>query len=1091
MDNQEPEIQPVQRILADASPSTQGKAREILVRGLIGITERIQTTWMGYAQEDQIYALSLDLSTGHSSCGCAGPHPCVHIAAFAMLLVKTGSSRKPGKPAGGIRTGSEELRKSPETARSSIPARTERVARLERSTETRDESSRSSSSSSSSSSSRRQSNTPANRQKASTRSGTVEANKKSLPLSFRLNEQTEKLKLSSSLAVSHATLEERLIPEHRTIWKQIQKHYAFPYEIPLREAQNWHPTEPVEILDLNHRRLEFQGTLQAKPVLRGFSNRKDPRRVLVPCVIAGDEERWLKPGQNSLIEAGGSSRSRKFWLLDYSGIESGIESRLHSVLSPGQIIASLDSLRSAGVQGLELFSQCCEYGPALRISLDYSIDTDLWLHGSLDMVYAGQNRDLRPDYLEEQPDARVQRPVYRTDAKFGSIPLDAEFFKDLADDPRPAHHVIGEEGRLVWRNPELEFSRFGELQDRYSILQNDSLAQDGTFWLSGEDLHRFFVLDLPSLIESGVMIDFDRELPRLFRAATKVKFDIEKPSGIDWFSGSIDLPGLSRQEQDRIFKAYREGRSYAKIKNDWMYIPDTGLPELLEMLLDLGLKIDSQGKVDIRRTQWMALESELGEQLQTHSRKHRARALKERKFKKSRSSGFTGKLRPYQKEGFEFLSRLYGLGVGGLLADEMGLGKTVQALAFLQRLFDSGEPGLLLVVCPVSALSVWAREAQRFTPTLPVQIWHGPGRKKIPFPDSGILLTTYNTLSKDLLELKKQSYAAAIVDEAQNLRNSQTDISRSIRRLDIRSVFCLTGTPMENHLSDYWSLMDLSVPGLLGTRQSFRRRFDANPDRVAYLRRLTAPFMLRRTKEAVLKELPGKTEIQSFLPMERKQATIYESVREEAMDHLQEAGSQYLMTMLPYLMRLRRIACHPEIEGTADPMESGKFQYLKDLLLEMAECNPAALIFSQFTDVLDIAAILLDNLKLPYFRIDGSTGRSSRDKQVLGFQNGERSFFLISLKAGGTALTLHRADRVIHLDPWWNPAAESQATDRAHRIGQKKHLFVYKLYSRDTIEERVLELQSKKKVLFNSLFSGNSGGSLKISRSELLKILGS
>ena len=328
------------------------------------------------------------------------------------------------------------------------------------------------------------------------------------------------------------------------------------------------------------------------------------------------------------------------------------------------------------------------------------------------------------------------------------------------------------------------------------------------------------------------------------------------------------------------------------------------------------------------------------------------------------------------------------------------------------------------------------------------------------------------------------------MDEAQNVRNARTAVARALHQMHARSVFCLTGTPLENHLVDFWALMDLSVPGLLGTRQSFLRRFDSNPDRIALLRKLTSPFLLRRTKDRVIKELPRKTEIESFLPMERRQAIIYESVREEAVERLKEAGKEYLMRMLPYLMRLRRIACHPDTGNTdCDPLDSGKFGYLKELLMEIESGDSAALIFRQFTDVLDIAGKLLDSLGFPFFRIDGSTSRPQREKQVHLFQSGERSFFLISLKAGGTALTLHRADRVIHLDPWWNPAAQSQATDRAHRIGQTRNLFVYRLYSKDTVEERVLELQTKKKALFNSLFTEESSAASTISREELIRML--
>ncbi len=1083
--------------MADATPSVTGQARESLARGLIGITERIENTWVGYAQDSRIYPLSVDSVTGEASCGCGQEYPCRHLVAFAMLLLRNGmTAAEPGAGKNAMakeerRTGESKslIHRDPGAKSEASPEHPPGGKSLSAKSKSTAKSGKDPESHSTGKAAIRE---QGKSKKPRLKDPEVSSGKREpgLLLSFRLNEQSEKLRLSPTLATGAANLGERLDSNHAALWDSLKENYAFPYEIPLSESRHWQDLDPpVRIQDLNGRELLFRGILEAKPVLRGFSNRTDPRRVLIPGVIQGDTERWLKPDQTSLIEPGGISRNRSFWIIDYSAIESGLSSRMHSVMSAREILQARDGFLEAGVQGLEPFLQVCAAGPVLRISLDYSIDTDLWLHGSVDLVYAANSRAFVPDYMEDQPDAKVQRPVYRPDANLASVPINPESLFRAVNIESDPEYSMSEEGLLVMRNPQQEYARIQEFNELYSLLESESFFQDATFLLNGEDLHYFLTTALPALMESGIIVDFDRELARLFRAAPRTRLNIEKPSGIDWFQGSLTLPGVSQEEQNRIYDAYLDGRAYVEFKDRWIYIPDTGLAELAEMLLDLGLELNSRGEVDLRKSHWMALQSEMGEQLQTRARTEKMRNLEEVTLAKGISSVFKGKLRPYQKRGVEFLSRLFSMGVGGLLADEMGLGKTVQTLAFLQKLRDSKVKGLMLVVCPVSALSVWAQEAQRFTPELPLQIWHGPDRKKLKMPDEGILLTTYSTLSRDLTALKKTGYAVAIVDEAQNLRNSQSGIARAIRRLEVRSIYCLTGTPLENHLMDFWSLMDLSVPGLLGTRQSFSRRFDANPDRVTFLRKLTAPFLLRRTKSEVIKELPEKTEIQSFLPMERRQRIVYESVRQEAMDHLQSAGKEYLMRMLPYLMRLRRIACHPDTGNNPEPLESGKFQYLKDLVTDMADCGSSVLIFSQFTDVLDIAARLLNSLDLSYFRIDGSTSQKNRQKQVQQFQEGERPFFLISLKAGGTALTLHRADRIIHLDPWWNPAAEDQATDRAHRIGQNRNLFVYKLYSKDTVEERVLELQKKKKELFNSVFTLEDARDLKISRAEILNIL--
>ncbi|MBE7412291.1 MAG: DEAD/DEAH box helicase [Leptospiraceae bacterium] len=465
------------------------------------------------------------------------------------------------------------------------------------------------------------------------------------------------------------------------------------------------------------------------------------------------------------------------------------------------------------------------------------------------------------------------------------------------------------------------------------------------------------------------------------------------------------------------------------------------------------------------------------------------RKLKNKNFQ----SGFLGELRNYQKEGVLFLESLFEIGLGGILADDMGLGKTIQCLTFLDRILSQKKAKLILIVGPLASISVWKKESEKFFKELNLILWHGSDRKKNPLPNKGIILTTYGTLSRDFDDWKDHyTFDITILDEAQNLKNYRSITSHATREIKSRSYYCLTGTPLENNLMDLWSLFDLIFPGYLGKKDAFKKIYsDSNTNSHLLLKEKIEPFLLRRTKENVLTELPSKTEILVPVAMTETQKKFYEEARKQAIIELANAGRDYLIKLLPHLMRLRRIACHPEIGNPlkTNPLQSGKFQHIQDVIEEVVGSSSGILIFSQFTDILKICGKLLEKLGHDYYYLDGSTKIKDREQFVREFQEGQKHIFLISLKAGGTALTLHRADTVMHLDPWWNPAIERQASDRAHRIGQKKKVFVYKLYSEDSIEEKVLELQRKKKDIFDSIFEGNFTTSSQITRQELQELL--
>ena len=461
-------------------------------------------------------------------------------------------------------------------------------------------------------------------------------------------------------------------------------------------------------------------------------------------------------------------------------------------------------------------------------------------------------------------------------------------------------------------------------------------------------------------------------------------------------------------------------------------------------------------------------------------------------------------LRPYQHDGLNWLAFLWRYGLGGILADDMGLGKTLQALAFLQHLKDSGaltQPAL--IVAPTSLTGNWMHETARFTPDLKMTLIHGPDRaaafKQIKHSD--IVLTTYPLLLRDSKQYEKHTFSVVILDEAQAIKNPTTKITQHVRNLNSQMRLCLTGTPLENHLGELWSLMDFVLPGLLSGRKAFQEQFrnpiekSGNLDRQTALARRVAPFMLRRTKSQVVQELPAKTEIVQYVELQGKQRALYESIRvsmeKRIRDLVASQGMQRShIQFLDALLKLRQACIDPrlvKLEKAANIREHAKLEWLTVTLPQLLEEGRSMLIFSQFTEVLALIEEELKILEIGYAKLTGQTRK--RQEAIDLFQSGAVRVFLISLKAGGSGLNLTAADVVIHMDPWWNPAVENQATDRAHRIGQDKPVFVYKLVASDTVEERIQLMQQQKQALADNLF--NEAGSIgqPVDKETLLSLL--
>ena len=467
------------------------------------------------------------------------------------------------------------------------------------------------------------------------------------------------------------------------------------------------------------------------------------------------------------------------------------------------------------------------------------------------------------------------------------------------------------------------------------------------------------------------------------------------------------------------------------------------------------------------------------------------------------SKGLNATLREYQLEGVNWFGFLEKFGFGGILADDMGLGKTIQTLAFLQHYKGEGRlKHPVLIVAPTSLLSNWKNETKKFTPDLRLHVHHGLKRSKDEndINSYDIIVTTYSLLARDISFLEKLSFSYLILDEAQNIKNHKSKAHAAAKKVNASNAVALSGTPMENHLGELWAIFDVVMPNFLDTYKNFKTFYQTpiekehDLQRSQMLRERIAPFVLRRTKEKVATELPPKTIMTRSIKFEKEQAKLYESIRismeKRVRDVIKEKGiGKSHITILDALLKLRQVCCDPRLvplEEAQQVEHSAKLTMLLELVEELLEEGRRILIFSQFTSMLSIIEEALLTRDVSLTKLTGST--SNREKVINTFTSGEAEVFLISLKAGGVGLNLTEADTVIHYDPWWNPAAEDQATDRAYRIGQDKPVFVYKLIIENSVEEKILELQQQKKERANALYSNKEEGRVNLDAQTLLSL---
>ncbi len=582
------------------------------------------------------------------------------------------------------------------------------------------------------------------------------------------------------------------------------------------------------------------------------------------------------------------------------------------------------------------------------------------------------------------------------------------------------------------------------------------------------------------------------------------EFKLAVTTGIDWFElgGQVDFGGQTVALPD-LLAAARRGETMVTLGDGSMgMLPEDWLKKY-GMLADLGVGEDGEGgALRFGKAQAGLLDALLASQpeikLDIGFGKVRQNLPRfEGVIAKEAPPGFRGELRPYQREGLGWLEYLQKFDFGGILADDMGLGKTVQVLSLLQsRRARRQSKGPSLIVVPRSLVFNWIAEAEKFCPRLRVLDYTGTGRHatREDFPDYDLIVTTYGTLRTDIVDLSQILFDYVILDEAQAIKNADSQAAKASRLLHGRHRLAMSGTPIENHLGELWSIFEFLNPGMLGTASVFKKHASgasaADEGARSLLARALRPFILRRTKKQVVEDLPDKVEQTLFCDLEPAQRQIYEELKAHYRQALlrkevSELGGRGKIEVLEALLRLRQAACHP---GLIDPERSGdasaKLDMLMPQLAEVAEEGHKILVFSQFTKFLGLVRDRLDADGIRYEYLDGRT--RNRAERVESFQtNPDIPLFLISLKAGGLGLNLTSADYVYLLDPWWNPAVEAQAIDRSHRIGQVNQVFAYRLIARDTVEQKILELQQKKRDLADAILDENRNVIGTLTRDDL------
>ncbi|MGU8671963.1 DEAD/DEAH box helicase [Clostridium perfringens] len=670
---------------------------------------------------------------------------------------------------------------------------------------------------------------------------------------------------------------------------------------------------------------------------------------------------------------------------------------------------------------------------------------------------------------------------------------DNSFLRDLKSEK----YIEFQLERFKFIKREEDFCFIGNKEEMYELFSKGikRLRELGEVLLS-EELKEFKVLD-SSLISSEL-----KELSNFY----KLKFDF----------GDFEL-----RELRESVEAMKRGDRFYRTKKVYLDLEDPGIVNFLNLLEDLGLENIKDNEVYIDKSKVLYIQEKLkdrnlsfikgGNVLQEIVGKLLNKEFKRKLLPKA----LNAELRPYQKEGFKWINEITDLGFGGVLADDMGLGKTLQIIAFLL----SQKKSKSIVVVPTSVIYNWMDEFEKFAPSIRVGLVHGSKSKRDKvlrdfkrglgikieeenlkeksYEKYDVLLTTYGTLKNDEKAYENLSFDYCIIDEAQNIKNPSAQATLSVKNIKSRCNIALTGTPIENNLMELWSIFDFVMPGYLFTKERFRERFILDESNLSELKSLITPFILRRLKEDVLSELPEKLEKKYLVEMKGKQKQLYSFYVKAIKNQLNENKSSEKsgrdkINLFAYLTKLREICLDPSLVVPDYTGESSKLTVVKEIVKDASESGKKILLFSQFTSVLQKIEEDFKKEDISYLYLDGGTSAKDRVERVKKFnEDSNIKVFLISLKAGGVGLNLTSASVVIHFDPWWNPAVEDQATDRAHRFGQENKVEVIKLVAKDTIEEKIVLMQEDKRELIQSLMDGKTmdGKGLKrLTEEEISKL---
>jgi non-specific serine/threonine protein kinase len=596
-----------------------------------------------------------------------------------------------------------------------------------------------------------------------------------------------------------------------------------------------------------------------------------------------------------------------------------------------------------------------------------------------------------------------------------------------------------------------------------------------------------------------------------FEELKNYRFNTAKPqtrihisNGVDWFDAKVDIVfGEQKVTIEDIKKALNNKQQFVQLNDGTLGILPEAWLQKYSLLFRVGEGKQNQLRLskyhlsvidelynNIDETEVMIKLEEKYERLRSFNRINEVDPPKD----------LSSILRPYQVAGYHWLNYLNEVGWGGILADDMGLGKTVQALSCLQLFKEKAKKMRALVVCPTTLMFNWENEIKKFTPKLTYKIHHGGERErdKKLFDNFDVIITTYGTLRSDIKFMAETEFDYVVLDESQAIKNPQSKVTKAACLLNAKHRICMSGTPLQNNTFDIYAQMNFLNPGMLGSVEYFRNEFATPIDKFGerehkdHLKKLLFPFILRRTKEQVAKDLPAKTETILFCEMEEEQRNIYDAYRNDYRDKIlgviKEQGiDKSQLTILQGLMKLRQICDSPAIMNEKEQMPNVSVK-LDELTREITENigHHKALIFSQFLGMLGLIRQRLTELGVKFEYFDGSTSATDREKAIQSFQkDDEVRIFLISLKAGGVGLNLTAADYVYIVDPWWNPAVEQQAIDRTHRIGQTKNIFAYRMICKDTIEDKILQLQEKKRSLARDLVADDTGFVKTLTREDV------